>query len=126
MKVHGMRLGSRVVLLILAPCMSCAVEESREPSNAVEVERTSVPRSIDVDKSTILFDIEQRTCALYVALHSGSLESAVAFGRTMDDSMVHWNKCPGGTMVACAKVPSTDGDTVLVGIPWAHHMASDL
>ncbi|MBX2974275.1 MAG: hypothetical protein KF797_14355, partial [Flavobacteriales bacterium] len=65
------------------------------------------------------FHITQKTCALYVALHSGAL-GPVAFGRDIDEGMVRWNVCPGGTMVACAKVPTAGGDTLLTGIPWSH------
>ena len=45
---------------------------------------------------------------------------AIAFGRDLDDSMVRWNTCPGGTMVACVVAPTATGDTVITGIPWSH------
>ncbi|HRH68067.1 MAG TPA: hypothetical protein PLB89_01040 [Flavobacteriales bacterium] len=66
------------------------------------------------------FNILQHTCALYVALRSSAWEGPIAFGREMDDSMVHWNMCPGGTMVACTVTPSADGDTIITGIPWPY------
>ncbi len=65
-------------------------------------------------------DMVQRTCALYVAVRSAAFEAPLAFGLEVDDSMVHWNLCPGGTMVACATVPAANGDSVMVGIPWPY------
>ncbi len=65
------------------------------------------------------FNLTQQTCALYVSIRSAALDP-VPFGRDVDDEMVRWNKCPGGTMVACAKVPTANGDSVLTGIPWRH------
>lgn len=62
-------------------------------------------------------DLVQRTCALYVAVRSSAWEGPIAFGRDIDDSMVHWNLCPGGTMVACVKTPTAGGDTLITGIP---------
>lgn len=66
------------------------------------------------------FDIVNRTCALYVAVSSSAWEGSIAFGRDLDDSMVRWNTCPGGTMVACVVAPTATGDTVITGIPWSH------
>lgn len=71
-------------------------------------------------KDLIDLNIIQRTCALYVALRSSAWEGPIAFGMDMDDSLVHWNMCPGGTMVACVKVPTADGDSVMTGIPWPY------
>ena len=71
-------------------------------------------------KDLIDLNIIQRTCALYVALRSSAWEGPIAFGMDMDDSLVHWNMCPGGTMVACVKVPAADGDSVMTGIPWPY------
>ncbi len=65
------------------------------------------------------FDIVQRTCAMYVAMHSGAFNAPVAFDRTIDDSMVHWNTCTIGNAVACATV-STVTDPVQAGIPWPY------
>lgn len=62
----------------------------------------------------------QRTCALYVAMRSSSLEGAVAFGRDIDEDIVRWNVCPSGTMVACASVSDIDEASVEVGIPWTN------
>lgn len=72
----------------------------------------------DATRDILRFHITQKTCALYVAPHSGAL-GPVAFGRDIDEGMVRWNFCPGGTMVACSKVPSAAGDTILTGIPWS-------
>jgi hypothetical protein len=71
-------------------------------------------------KFNINFDLIQRTCALYVAVRSSAWQESIAFGRDMDDSMVRWNKCPGGTMVACVVTPTADGDTVITGVPFTH------
>lgn len=68
----------------------------------------------------LAFDPVQRTCALYVALRSNAWDGPIAFGTQLDDSMVHWNMCPGGTMVACAAPPTASGDTVRTGIPWPY------
>lgn len=65
-------------------------------------------------------DMVQRTCAMYVAVRSAAFAAPLAFGNEVEDSMVHWNLCPGGTMVACATVPTTTGDSVMVGIPWPY------
>lgn len=62
-------------------------------------------------------DLTQQTCALYVSIRSAALDP-VPFGRMIDDGMVRWNKCPGGTMVACVKVPTANGDSLLTGIHW--------
>lgn len=66
------------------------------------------------------FEITQRACALYVGLRSRAFEEPVAFGREIDQDMVHWNKCPGGDMIACNVVSSASGDTVRSGIPWPY------
>ena len=68
--------------------------------------------NIDLFELAIL----QRTCALYVALKTHAFDGPVAFGGDMNDSMLHWNKCPGGTMVACTVTPMANGDTVITGI----------
>lgn len=70
----------------------------------------------DIDR----LNVTQRTCALYVALRSHAWKEPIAFGRDLDDGLVHWNMCPGGTMVACASVPTESGDSVISGIPWPY------
>jgi hypothetical protein len=57
-----------------------------------------------IARDLIAFDDIQRTCALYVAVRSHAWNGPIAFGRELDDSMVHWNLCPGGKQVACATV----------------------
>ncbi len=71
-------------------------------------------------RELLAWDIVQRTCALYVTIRSAALERPIPFGAGMDESMVHWNKCPGGTMIACKAVPTANGDSVVTGIPWSH------
>ena len=69
--------------------------------------------------------ITQRTRALYVALRSHAWNEPVAFGSDLEDNVVHWNMCPGGTMVACAVTPTANGDTIVTGIPWLHGTVED-
>jgi hypothetical protein len=77
-------------------------------------------RLADAKTALLDFNIIQRTCALYVAVRASAWEETIAFGRDIDDSMVRWNVCPGGTMVACAVAPTGNGDTVITGIPWSN------
>ncbi len=72
----------------------------------------------DIDLFDFIFD--QKTCALYVAVRSAALQTPLAFGRDIDDSMVRWNKCPGGEMVACKVTPQPNGGVIVTGIPWRH------
>ncbi|HEY0978040.1 MAG TPA: hypothetical protein VGE21_11285 [Flavobacteriales bacterium] len=67
-----------------------------------------------------VFDVTQSTCALYVAVRSGALDGPIAFGRDLEDLGIHWNKCPGGTMVACVVAPTAHGDSVITGIPFPY------
>lgn len=73
----------------------------------------------DASTDLLAWDIVQRTCALYVTVRSAALDRPIPFGAGMDESMVHWNKCPGGTMVACTVTPTAHGDSVVTGIPWS-------
>lgn len=82
-------------------------------------------RAAALDLDAIAHDVAQRTCALFVAVRSGALEDPAVFGGEIDDTMVHWNLCPGGTMVACAPASAADGNTIPVGIPWPYS-AQDL
>jgi hypothetical protein len=126
-----MRIDHRIALVLMIPLMACGhgnevdvmhpVATSVPPYSAAVYENG--PASY-MDHWEV--DLVQRTCALYVAVRSGSLESPVAFGRAFEDDMVRWNKCPSGTMVACATVSTTDDDNVPVGIPWSHHGDSGL
>lgn len=74
-------------------------------------------RSVPVPKDLAAVDLVQHTCALYVAMRSHALRDPIAFGRELESAAVRWNYCPGGTMVACAVVPTADGDSVVTGIP---------
>lgn len=65
-------------------------------------------------------DLDQRTCALYVAVRSHAWNSTPAFGQAVNDDLVHWNMCPGGTMVACVSTPTAHGEPVITGIPWPY------
>ncbi|HNU55940.1 MAG TPA: hypothetical protein PKN30_05055 [Flavobacteriales bacterium] len=62
------------------------------------------------------FQLAQKTCALFVAPHTAAL-GPVGFGRDIDDDMVRWNTCPGGSLVACKKVATAEGDSVITGLP---------
>ncbi len=66
------------------------------------------------------FDLTQRTCAMYVAVRSRAFDASIAFGRDLQTIDLHWNVCPGGTMVACATAPAPNGGTVVTGIPWPY------
>src|SRR5690606_19976289 len=70
-------------------------------------------------------DLVQRTCALYVAVRSSAWEGPMAFGRDVDDDMVHWNLCPSGNQVACASVSDPMGDPPIAGLAWPYGDASD-
>lgn len=126
-----MRVDDRIALVLMIPLMACG------HGNDVDVRHpaaTSVPpygAAIHESGAASYMDhwkvdLVQRTCALYVAVRSGSLESPVAFGRAFEDDMVRWNKCPSGTMVACATVSDADDGAVEVGIPWRHSTGPDL
>lgn len=114
-----MRTGLVGILLVTAWFCSCEHPASvrREPSED-DLGRSG-PFSVS-DEQLDGFDLVQRTCALYVAIRSGALEDPVAFGRDMEDIAVHWNFCPGGTMVACVTVPNANGDSTLTGLPWPY------
>jgi hypothetical protein len=124
-----MRATEQFVLIATVLFASCAHEQEPRTGSSVaerpsEVHASTRPgplrNSAAADFDPASFDIVQRTCALYVAMRSGSLESAVAFGRDIDDTMVHWNVCPSGTMVACASVSDIDEASVEFGIPWTN------
>lgn len=117
-----MRVESLIALVLIAPFFSHTYGQDAAPAMGAQRSERSVgwhERSVAGDKDAFYFDIVQRTCALYVALRSGAFKSPVEFGRDVDDTMVHWNMCPGGTMVACV-APAANGDTTRVGIPWPY------
>jgi hypothetical protein len=130
-----MRAADRIILVSVVLFGSCAYGPepragSSTPGRSIDIHDTTRPGAFRivaaVDINPASFDIVQRTCALYVAVRSGSLESAVAFGRDIDDDMVRWNMCPSGTMVACASVSDHDAEPILPGIPWTHITGPDL
>jgi hypothetical protein len=107
------------LFLLLLSFASCAIDPHAEATVDIPSEQhasvfgpwaTPTPDLLDLD-------LIQRTCALYVAVRSSAWDGPIAFGRDIDDSMVHWNLCPGGNMVACVKTPSAAGDTIITGIP---------
>jgi hypothetical protein len=107
-------------ILFIAPILAaCSTTPGLEPSGSMSTFEPVTTMAVDVpDIDHVL--LTQRTCALYVALRSHAWNEPIAFGRDLDDSMVHWNMCPGGTMVACVKAPDAQGDTIITGIPWPY------
>lgn len=106
------------LFLLLLTFAYCAIDPHAEATADVPLEKTaSFGPWASPAPDLLHLDLIQRTCALYVAVRSSAWEGPIAFGRDMDDSMVHWNTCPGGTMVACVRTPSAGGDTLITGIP---------
>ncbi|MBL7945345.1 MAG: hypothetical protein JNN32_04730 [Flavobacteriales bacterium] len=107
-------------LLLAAPLFAaCSTTPGLEPSGSKSTFGPVTSIAVDVPDIDHVV-LTQRTCALYVALRSHAWKEPIAFGRDLDDSMVQWNMCPGGTMVACVKAPDAHGDTVITGIPWPY------
>lgn len=115
-----MRTSNLVALFLLFSFASCSFErtELAAPDNT-----TGMQANASVGTNLLDFDIFQGTCALYVAIRSRALNEPVAFGRDIDDSMIHWNFCPGGTKVACKVVATADGDSIIKGIEWPYAKA---
>lgn len=115
-----MRAAILYALLIFAIVFVCTSGPDPAPvwEAQARVDPLVLPVAQEVDPWT--FDIVQRTCALYVAVRSRAFEGEASFGQEPDAAAVHWNMCPGGTMVACAKAPTASGDSVLTGIPWPY------
>ena len=106
------------LFLLLLTFAYCAIDPHAEATTDKPLEKTaSFGPWASPAPDLLHLDLIQRTCALYVAVRSSAWEGPIAFGRDMDDSMVHWNLCPGGNMVACVKTPSAAGDTIITGIP---------
>ncbi|MCB9170321.1 MAG: hypothetical protein H6597_05425 [Flavobacteriales bacterium] len=112
-----MRLDSLLMPALLAPFLSCAVDTDTEAVDRERSEFRSV-QGLPAHPDVLAFDVVQHTCAMYVAARARAWEEPIAFGRDIDDVPVHWNKCPGGEMIACAVTSTADGDTVITGIPW--------
>ncbi|HQV50914.1 MAG: hypothetical protein IPF95_02730 [Flavobacteriales bacterium] len=115
-----MRPVNLVALFLMLAFCSCTSEQ--EPGVALStLEQPALKASSAGFNPDILnFNIAQRTCALFVAVRSHAWAGEIPFGNEIDDSNLHWNLCPGGTMVACVKTPTVDGDTVITGIPWPY------
>jgi hypothetical protein len=112
-----------VPLLFIAACCSCACDQDSNVVSGVRLQEDPVivyKNSAGVEMNALTFDIVQRTCAMYFAVRSRAIDESIGFGRDLDEVDVHWNKCPGGNMVACAKVPSANGDSTQMGIPWPY------
>jgi hypothetical protein len=107
-------------ILFIAPLLAaCSTSPRTQPAELMRKFHPIMSFSASApDIDHIL--LTQRTCALYVALRSHAWNEPIAFGRDLDDSMVHWNMCPGGTMVACVKAPDAQGDTIITGVPWPY------
>jgi hypothetical protein len=107
------------LFLLLLSFASCAIDPHAEATADIPSEQHASVFGLWATPAPDLLDLDliQRTCALYVAVRSSAWDGPIAFGRDIDDSMVHWNLCPGGNMVACIKTPSAAGDTIITGIP---------
>jgi hypothetical protein len=105
-----------IILLSLVSCVSDPEAAARPASDPARSSAAPGPWA-HTQPDLLDLDLIQRTCALYVAVRSSAWDGPIAFGRDIDDSMVHWNLCPGGNMVACIKTPSAAGDTIITGIP---------
>ena len=107
-------------ILIIAPFLAaCTTSPRTQPAELLRKFHPIMSFATSTPKIDHVL-LPQRTCALYVALRSHAWKEPIAFGRDLDDSMVHWNMCPGGTMVACVRTSNVQGDTVITGIPWPH------
>ena len=109
----------------------CLLHGSCAPAGEAPADRIPVPGVAAAEapahvrgKALDAFDITQHTCALFVAMRSHALDESISFGRDLDDAQVHWNMCPGGTMVACATAPGANGEVVQTGIPWPYAVPS--
>ena len=117
-----MRIAPLIALAFTVPFCSCAGDQHAEapaikqlPEQPIqEHQRPTMAGQKEV------FVIVQRTCALYVAVRSAALEVPIAFGRDLDETPIHWNMCPGDSMVACVPAPTVNGDTTWTGIPWPY------
>lgn len=120
-----------IILALVLPAALASFNEAPAPDDRAAVYPVHRPADLHLPKLTTghdlrHFDVVQYTCALYVAVRSAAWEQPVSFGQALDEVDVHWNLCPGGTMVACAKVPTADGDSILTGIPWPYGKAARL
>ena len=114
-----MRAESLLALVLLAPLSSCMDDTDAETGMTLEQPEARMQRA-KAEKGMLDFDTVQRTCALYVAVRSHAIEASIGFGRDLDDVVIHWNMCPSGNMVACANVPTANGDSTQTGIPFPY------
>lgn len=104
-------------LLCMGLAFPCGPAEQLPPvAGTPRVSVHRLIRTVPVPLDLTDVDLVQRTCALYVAMRSHALRDPIAFGRELESAAVRWNYCPGGTMVACAVVPTADGDSVVTGL----------
>ncbi|MEZ4789396.1 MAG: hypothetical protein R2811_05205 [Flavobacteriales bacterium] len=101
--MHPPRFRPLILLLLLTSCAR-PMAERYDPNR--------MNNSLD----PLRFKLVQKTCALFVAPHTAAL-GPVGFGRDIDDDMVRWNTCPGGTLVACKVTTTASGDTLITGLP---------
>lgn len=116
-----MRTERIIAWALLLAGLACTMEHSDEHPVSV-ARRIADGHARTGEGSFHSFDVGifQRTCALFVGLRTGALESPAVFGNEPAEGTVHWNKCPGGTLVACKVVATANGDTVITGIPLVH------
>lgn len=104
-------------LLCLGLAFPCGPAEQLPPvAGTPRVNTQRLIRSVPMPLDLTNVDLVQRTCALYVAMRSHALRDPIAFGRELESAAVRWNYCPGGTMVACTKVATATGDSVITGL----------
>lgn len=117
--MKNMRVESLLALVFFAPFRSCTDGIETETTAELNHPEGRMHRA-KAEKGLLDFDTVQRTCALYVAIRSHAIEASIGFGQELDDVAIHWNMCPSGNMVACAKVPTANGDSTLTGIPFPY------
>ena len=115
-----MRVEALFTFFLFVPFFSCSrTDDARATTKKPSPERATIAHTRPAAAIKAFdFDIVQRTCAMYVAMHSAAFNAPVSFDRTIDDDLVHWNKCPSGNMVACATASSTTAPAN--GIPWPY------
>ena len=116
-----MRVENLVALMLITPFCSCLNQDASASFTTLSKNDRNVRlSSLKAQERLLEFDLVQRTCAMYVAVHSRAIEESISFGRDLNDVDIHWNMCPSGNMVACATVPTASGDSTQVGIPWPY------
>jgi hypothetical protein len=115
----------RLLFILLQLGLSaCSMNEGNDVTHEASADSsTSDSGAMPPARDLIAFDALQRTCALYVAVRSHAWNGPIAFGRDLDDSMVHWNVCPGGRQVACATVSDPVDGRPSVALSFTPHGA---